>query len=531
MSLVLKDRVKETASAPGTGPVTLLGAVTGHQAFSVVGNGNTCYYCIADQAGANWEVGIGTWATGGTLARTAANVLAGSAGAGTLVDFSSGIQDVFLTVPADMLTPQEYYLHKCALLEPDAIETPQLGAFTYTPAAFRWMIAGSWVSLSAGLGGSLDVRDTKHPVPLITGQSVYGIRTGAGGLFLDPSRGSYPNPQGTFYQRKLALWNSTLKFSPVATASYSSGYHQTLLPGPYGSIIRRVNTTNLNWILAAYINGATNWHLTNEVGQANTQTCYFDNDMYLPVSKCMMSELYIGLTTNPAASDNPPYGGVAYILLPSTWSKVTDPLAPYAFRDDFMGASLGGAVWDVTQSAAGQVAINTDFAWCKVTCKTGDAWGANGMKTHTYNVTRAAGKKMLFDVYAGLSSSTGQNSRLIVGLGSGSGIHYTDLAHSILFGYSAGNVLEIYEDGNDRGAVGSGWTYGCIYRFRITPLVGGGATYEVQGGTKYEPLGGALWTDITPGTSASAVNTFYPTVASAYVGQAVAYYIGDVRVY
>jgi len=99
MALVLKDRVKETANSPGTGTVTLLGASTGYQAFSVVGNGNTCYYCIADSSGANWEVGIGTYTLSGTtLART--TVLSSSNG-GSLTNFSSGVQDVFVTYPSE----------------------------------------------------------------------------------------------------------------------------------------------------------------------------------------------------------------------------------------------------------------------------------------------------------------------------------------------------------------------------------------------------------------------------------------------
>lgn len=99
MALVLNDRVQETCSAPGTGAVTLLGAVTGFQPFSSgVGNGNTCYYCIADQGGANWEVGLGTYASGGnTLTRT--TPYAGSAT--TPVNFSSGTQSVFVTYPAE----------------------------------------------------------------------------------------------------------------------------------------------------------------------------------------------------------------------------------------------------------------------------------------------------------------------------------------------------------------------------------------------------------------------------------------------
>ena len=41
MALVLKDRLKETTTTTGTGTYTLAGAVTGFEAFSQVGNGNT----------------------------------------------------------------------------------------------------------------------------------------------------------------------------------------------------------------------------------------------------------------------------------------------------------------------------------------------------------------------------------------------------------------------------------------------------------------------------------------------------------
>jgi hypothetical protein len=99
MAFVLADRVKETCAAPGTGTVTLLGAATGYQAFSAgIGANNITYYTIADQGGANWEVGIGTIGAGGTtLART--TVLA-SSNSGSLVNFSSGTQDVFCDYPA-----------------------------------------------------------------------------------------------------------------------------------------------------------------------------------------------------------------------------------------------------------------------------------------------------------------------------------------------------------------------------------------------------------------------------------------------
>ena len=100
MAFIVKDRVKETCSSPGTGAVTLLGAVNGFASFSVIGNGNSTYYCIADQSGSNWEVGIGTYTSSGTsLSRD--TVLENSAGNTSFINFASGTQDVFVTYPAD----------------------------------------------------------------------------------------------------------------------------------------------------------------------------------------------------------------------------------------------------------------------------------------------------------------------------------------------------------------------------------------------------------------------------------------------
>lgn len=99
MALVLADRVQETTATTGTGSVTLDGAVLGFQSFAVIGNGNTTFYTIADQGGANWEVGIGTYtASGTTLSRD--TVLA-SSNSGSLVSFTAGVKTVFVTYPSE----------------------------------------------------------------------------------------------------------------------------------------------------------------------------------------------------------------------------------------------------------------------------------------------------------------------------------------------------------------------------------------------------------------------------------------------
>ena len=105
MALVLADRVRDTTTTTGTGTVTLSGtAPTGYQTFgAAIGNGNTTYYTI--NAGSQWEVGLGTYSsTGPTLART--TVLASSNG-GSLVDFSTGTKDVFVTYPAEEAVYQD----------------------------------------------------------------------------------------------------------------------------------------------------------------------------------------------------------------------------------------------------------------------------------------------------------------------------------------------------------------------------------------------------------------------------------------
>jgi len=99
MAFVLADRVKETTTTTGTGTVTLLGASTGFQSFSAIGNANTTYYTIAGQSNSEWEVGIGTYTSSGTtLART---TVISSSNAGALVNFSAGTKDVFVTYPAE----------------------------------------------------------------------------------------------------------------------------------------------------------------------------------------------------------------------------------------------------------------------------------------------------------------------------------------------------------------------------------------------------------------------------------------------
>lgn len=99
MALVIEDRVRETTTTSGTGTIALAGAFAGFQPFSVIGNGNTTYYCIIDAANGEWEVGVGTYtASGNTLSR---DTVLSSSNLGGLVNFASTTKDVICTQPAE----------------------------------------------------------------------------------------------------------------------------------------------------------------------------------------------------------------------------------------------------------------------------------------------------------------------------------------------------------------------------------------------------------------------------------------------
>lgn len=118
MAFITADRVKDTSTTTGTGDITVSGgAPSGYRTFStVLSVGDTFYYCVTGQASSEWEVGLGTYLSTNTFARTI--VLASSA-SGSAVSFSSGTKNVFITLPANKT------------LQLDAAASPTAGAILY----------------------------------------------------------------------------------------------------------------------------------------------------------------------------------------------------------------------------------------------------------------------------------------------------------------------------------------------------------------------------------------------------------------
>jgi hypothetical protein len=99
MPLKIADRVQVTATANTTVSFALGAVVVGFRNFSFLDNGDTTYYAATDSSG-NYEVGVGTYATSGTLLNRNGGILA-SSNSGSAVTFV-GTVNVFVTLPSSV---------------------------------------------------------------------------------------------------------------------------------------------------------------------------------------------------------------------------------------------------------------------------------------------------------------------------------------------------------------------------------------------------------------------------------------------
>lgn len=103
MAFVAADRVFETTSNTGTtATYTLLGAIPGYQTFfTAIGASNTCYYSISNLSSpSEWEVGLGTIGSSSNPATITRTSVLSSSNNNSLVNFSSGTKNIFVTYPA-----------------------------------------------------------------------------------------------------------------------------------------------------------------------------------------------------------------------------------------------------------------------------------------------------------------------------------------------------------------------------------------------------------------------------------------------
>lgn len=90
---------KETTTTTGSGTISLLGAVAGHQGIVAgVGTGNTAYFSETD--GLNWQTFVGT-VTAGSPDTIAIGTILDSSNSGSGISWGAGSKDIFVIIPPE----------------------------------------------------------------------------------------------------------------------------------------------------------------------------------------------------------------------------------------------------------------------------------------------------------------------------------------------------------------------------------------------------------------------------------------------
>lgn len=195
MSLIA-DRVFETTDTQGQGPLTLIGAQPDFRGFrDAFANGDRVLYVI-EQAGAGWEVGLGTLSVGvpDTLSR---DTVLSSSNANALVNFGAGTKNVFVA-PAGAVVRGALSTHWGPAAPPWAVDGTQWVDTSATPHVWRIRQDAAWIDIGiidptvgafkasaglppghiSGLVASNNVTDSEHDLDFSAGKCRYGNDAG-----------------------------------------------------------------------------------------------------------------------------------------------------------------------------------------------------------------------------------------------------------------------------------------------------------------------------------------------------------------
>jgi hypothetical protein len=228
MAFITADRVKDTSTTTGTGNIVVSGgAPIGYRTFStVLSVGDTFYYCVTGQASSEWEVGLGTYLSVNTFART--TVLASSA-SGSAVSFSSGTKNVFITLPANKT------------LQFDAAASPTAGAILYGTGS---MLAYTAVGTS---GQFLQSTGSGAPTWAPIGSVGTSISNGTSNVNIASSNGAVTvATNGTTAMTVDTSQNTTF----AATVAMSSSFKRNRLINGNMAVAQRGTTYSLTSTLA-----------------------------------------------------------------------------------------------------------------------------------------------------------------------------------------------------------------------------------------------------------------------------------------
>lgn len=317
MALVLKDRVKQTASNPGTGTVTLGTTPTGFQAFSAIGNGNTTYFAIVDPVSGDWEVNYGTYTSSGTTLSRNATPLSSSNG-GALVNFTGTTLDVFCTYPSENAVWRD---------TSGTVVQQSFGAITATSAA---LTTGT---VSTTPTANTDIANKQY-VDTISASGIH---------YHDPVYVEVPNTFGNLnatYNNGASGVGATLTNAGTQAAFTADG-----ISVPLNSRVLVYNQTNAAqngvYTLTTVGSGSTNWVLTRAT----------DADTYSPFSPTALGQGDAFFVTNGLTGAGETYicntvGTITFGTTAITFAQISDSTLYTAGT----GLTLTGTEFSITNT-------------------------------------------------------------------------------------------------------------------------------------------------------------------------------------
>lgn len=223
MAHITEDRVLETSTTPGTGALTLAGAVTGFRAFGSVmtSPSDTCFYSLwaVDSNGnatGDFECGLGTYSGANTLTRT---TVLESSNAGAAVNLSADTKYVALS----LLAGRTLQLNNELAASLPAVAAEPAAAATDTLKLYAKKIAGRMIPKIIGPSGI----DTILQVGL-SGNAVFMVAPASGTTAPTAWGGTLTTAATMSVQQTIASanpWQATWRkrFATSTTAGNLSG--------------------------------------------------------------------------------------------------------------------------------------------------------------------------------------------------------------------------------------------------------------------------------------------------------------------
>jgi hypothetical protein len=325
MALALFDRIQETSTTTGTGPLTLTGAVLGYRTFLSVNTGalqDQHYYTITDQtASADWEVGFGEYdVPTNTFTRT---TVLSSSNAGALVNFTSGALYIFATYPAG----RAVFVNSFGQIvtngaTPAVLEIANGGTNSNTITKAFATIKGFFTNSS---GATITLSDGSEYYQLLTGAAASTVRL--------------PNPLSGAVSNGAAF--CIINNGTVASTIRNSTGATTFVTVPPGVAVECV-------LVNGSINTAASWKFNWWFPQASTTGSVLLTSPTLAAGLATAARAPLkytsgtNLTTVEAGAKE--YDGVVFFATPNTTSGRAYQPSTHIFRLAANGAAIGPAI-------------------------------------------------------------------------------------------------------------------------------------------------------------------------------------------